>query len=87
MCVCPAFAGATKQLYSMVNTKISFLLSSLHFQLTDFSKSTSFTSYGVIANLFRSANLFRRNLFASGFVPDFQKISEFVPDGQRSMIL
>ena len=36
---------------------------------------------GVTANLFRSANLFRRNLFASGFVPDFQKISEFVPDG------
>ena len=36
---------------------------------------------GVRANLFRSANLFRRNLFASGFVPDFQKISEFVPDG------
>ena len=42
---------------------------------------------GVTANLFRSANLFRRNLFASGSVPDFQKISEFVPDGQRSMIL
>ena len=36
---------------------------------------------GVTANLFRSANLFRRNLFASGFVPDFQKISEFVSDG------
>ena len=35
-------------------------------------------STGVTANLFRSANLFRRNLFASGFVPDFQKISEFV---------
>ena len=34
-----------------------------------------------------TVNLFRRNLFASGFVPDFQKISEFVPDGQRSMIL
>ena len=42
---------------------------------------------GVTANLFRSANLSRRNLFASGFVPDFQKISEFVPDGKRSMIL
>ena len=39
----------------------------------------------VTGNLFRSANLFRRNLFASGSVPDFQKISEFVPDGQRSM--
>ena len=26
-----------------------------------------------------TANLFRRNLFASGSVPDFQKISEFVP--------
>ena len=36
---------------------------------------------GVTANLFRSANLFRRNLFASGSVPDFQKISEFVPMG------
>ena len=34
-----------------------------------------------------TANLFRRNLFASGFVPDFQKVSEFVPDGQRTMIL
>ena len=39
------------------------------------------------ANLFQSANLFRRNLFASGSVPDFQKISEFVLDGQRSVIL
>ena len=42
---------------------------------------------GVTANLFRSANLFRRNLFASGSVPDFQKISGFVPGGQRSMFL
>ena len=41
----------------------------------------------VTANLFRSANLFRRNLFASGSVPDFQKISGFVPGGQRSMFL
>ena len=42
---------------------------------------------GVTANLFRSVNLFRRNLFTSGSVPDFQKISEFVPDGQRSKFL
>ena len=34
-----------------------------------------------------TANLFRRNLFASGAVPDFQKIRKFVPDGQRSMFL
>ncbi len=34
-----------------------------------------------------TANSFHRNLFASGSVPDFQKISKFVPDGQRSMFL
>ena len=54
------------------------------------SVSTRFTqprASGVTVNLFRSANLFRRNLFASRFVPDFQEISEFVPDGQRSVIL
>ena len=58
VCVCPAFAGAIKQLYSMVNTKISFLLSILHFQLMDFSKSTSFTNYGSFLSFLRHCGHF-----------------------------
>ena len=34
-----------------------------------------------------TANLLRRNIFASGVVSDFQKISEFVPNRQQSKIL
>ena len=34
---------------------------------------------GVTADLFRLADLFRRNLYASGYVPVFKELSGFVP--------
>ena len=33
----------------------------------------------VTADLFRLADLFRRNLYASGYVPVFKELSGFVP--------
>ena len=37
------------------------------------------TGYGVTADLFRPANLFRRNIFVSVFVPVFRNLSGSVP--------
>ena len=51
-CVCLPSASAIKLLYGILSTATGFLLSLQDFQLTDFSKMTSFRNYSLFFIVF-----------------------------------